>query len=630
MAGDPRSPVRATSASRRHAFYRRLSATASASTNPRIQPMDITPSECLGGHRSLKTSTNDIYGTPAEEAGNILAWRHAEVLHSRLKAREDFRQFAETAVCTTDSAGARAAVLRPFELGDHNLAVLSDTGQVIPGGSANGNQYVLSDYHTGERRGKKMSLAYRQLVSCLAVLFCAALTAGQAVATDTAPTVTDAPTVAVTAESGVTAPVSGFFAVLVEFNEPVTGFEMSDLQVTNGTAVESRAASRFNENGMTKWRVLIVPDEGLNDDVSVVVPAGVAIDSFGNSNTASEPFVITARGHTLAAPKAWLQCKRDSGPTPPDWIADPKSARVYYGIYGYSAAIIDVTAITLTNESGASVGGGGLAICSGRTCSTNSRIREGENGQLAYNILAGAAVINGAPSRPSDPMYIAGHNWSASVASVTATEGPDATLDFTVSLNAQDDCREVTVNYATADGTATAGEDYTAVSGTLTFAPSETSKTVSVPIIDDSVSDGSETLTFTISNADVTPFGRWPTDIATANAEATGTILNDDLVTVTLECPTSGAINPNGLHNLAATVRFSEAMADVFPGISFTQDGVDVVASGDGDNYILRAPSHTFARRVRNLGKNQRWSNGPCGCPNTGRRGDEQCGGHKC
>src|SRR5262249_23987185 len=43
----------------------------------------------------------------------------------------------------------------------------------------------------------------------------------------------------------------------------------------------------------------------------------------------------------------------------------------------------------------------------------------------------------------------------------------------------------VTVHYATSDGTATAGSDYTAVSGTLSFGIGETSKTFTVPIIDD-------------------------------------------------------------------------------------------------------------------------------------------------
>jgi hypothetical protein len=56
------------------------------------------------------------------------------------------------------------------------------------------------------------------------------------------------------------------------------------------------------------------------------------------------------------------------------------------------------------------------------------------------------------------------------------------TLYFTVSLAMAYD-QEVTVSYATADGTATAGVDYVAASGTLTFAPGETTKTITVEVI---------------------------------------------------------------------------------------------------------------------------------------------------
>ena len=77
----------------------------------------------------------------------------------------------------------------------------------------------------------------------------------------------------------------------------------------------------------------------------------------------------------------------------------------------------------------------------------------------------------------------------------------------------------MTVDYATSDGTAQAGVDYTATSGTLTFDAGDTEKTVEVPVLDDSHDEGDEALTLRLSNASG---GRL------ADAEATGTIENTD------------------------------------------------------------------------------------------------------
>ena len=57
----------------------------------------------------------------------------------------------------------------------------------------------------------------------------------------------------------------------------------------------------------------------------------------------------------------------------------------------------------------------------------------------------------------------------------------------------------VSVNYSTADGTATAGSDYTAVSGTLVFADGETSKTFSIPVANDGVPEADETVQLVLS-----------------------------------------------------------------------------------------------------------------------------------
>jgi uncharacterized delta-60 repeat protein len=57
-----------------------------------------------------------------------------------------------------------------------------------------------------------------------------------------------------------------------------------------------------------------------------------------------------------------------------------------------------------------------------------------------------------------------------------------------------------TVSFATVAGTATAGNDYSARSGTITFGVSDTSKTVSIPIVNDSIYEGTERFAFVLSN----------------------------------------------------------------------------------------------------------------------------------
>ena len=84
-----------------------------------------------------------------------------------------------------------------------------------------------------------------------------------------------------------------------------------------------------------------------------------------------------------------------------------------------------------------------------------------------------------------------------SVADASAEEG--AQLEFRVTLSRASE-RRVSVSYLTEDGTATAGSDYTAVNGMLTFAPGETAKTITVVTLDDSVDDDGETLTLRLTS----------------------------------------------------------------------------------------------------------------------------------
>ena len=105
-----------------------------------------------------------------------------------------------------------------------------------------------------------------------------------------------------------------------------------------------------------------------------------------------------------------------------------------------------------------------------------------------------------------------------SVADARAREGVDEHLVFAVTLDRARHAA-VSVDYATSDGTASAGADYTAKSGTLTFAAGARSQTVTVPVLDDAHDEGSETLRLTLSNA---------RGARIADGEAVGTIENTD------------------------------------------------------------------------------------------------------
>ena len=104
------------------------------------------------------------------------------------------------------------------------------------------------------------------------------------------------------------------------------------------------------------------------------------------------------------------------------------------------------------------------------------------------------------------------------VADARVEEGANAVLAFAVTLSRAASAA-LTVDYATADGSAHAGDDYTAASGTLTFRVGESTKTIEVAVLDDAHDEGEETLTLRLSNASG---GRL------ADGEATGTIKNHD------------------------------------------------------------------------------------------------------
>ena len=114
-----------------------------------------------------------------------------------------------------------------------------------------------------------------------------------------------------------------------------------------------------------------------------------------------------------------------------------------------------------------------------------------------------------------------------SVSDATVQEAEGAVLVFTATLS-HASSRTVTVDYATSDGTAVAGSDYTAASGALTFNAGDTSQTVQVTVLTDSEDESEETLTLTLSN---------PSQATLDDATATGAIENGESSSGTQEDP---------------------------------------------------------------------------------------------
>ena len=139
----------------------------------------------------------------------------------------------------------------------------------------------------------------------------------------------------------------------------------------------------------------------------------------------------------------------------------------------------------------------------GRTADVDAQWTVGE--QVTVRLTRASGDAEAAPTGPG---------FEVTDAQVNEVSG--VPLQFRVTLDAPAQST-VSVRYGTANGTATAGQDYVAARGALRFAPGETAKTVTVAVLPDDHDEGSETMTLTLS----APYGATITDGA-----ATGTISN--------------------------------------------------------------------------------------------------------
>jgi hypothetical protein len=150
--------------------------------------------------------------------------------------------------------------------------------------------------------------------------------------------------------------------------------------------------------------------------------------------------------------------------------------------------------------------------------------------------------------------------------------GPFVTI--TVTRTGGDD-GAVSIDYATSNGTATAGFDYTATTGTLSWNDGETmSKTFDIPIGNETTYEGNETLTVTLSN---------PGGYAELGAPATATVtINDDDSLPTMNIDNVAQFETNaGTTTFTFTVSLSNLSAFAASAVANTADGT--ATTGDND-----------------------------------------------
>ena len=171
-----------------------------------------------------------------------------------------------------------------------------------------------------------------------------------------------------------------------------------------------------------------------------------------------------------------------------------------------------------------------------------------------------------------------------SVVGHTAAEGQAGQLThfpFTVTLSFPHPLT-VTVAYATADGTASAGQDYTPISGTLTFAPHQTVQVVLVPVLGDELYEADETFWLRLSQ---------PVQAILEVAEAEGIIENDDAPPTLDVVGGVTAEGDEGLSSALFTVTLSAASGLTTTVFVATADGTAVA----GHDYLPISDTLTFA-----------------------------------
>ncbi len=252
-----------------------------------------------------------------------------------------------------------------------------------------------------------------------------------------------------------------------------------------------------------------------NTDGSVTEVIGTNLTATGNITNDDSPGTISVDDVSLA--------EGDAGPTAGSFTVNRTG-----GATGTVSVDYLITLPGSPNAAGSDVSGplsGTVTFLEGETTASipftvNGDITNEPNETFTVtlsNAMGGATIGDGTATatitNDDAPPVI-------SIGDASLVEGDDGVtyLVFTVSLS-KPSIDPVTVDFETADGSAAEDSDYLGLTGQVSFAPGDTSETISVPLIGDENPENNETLTVTLSN---------PSGGTIGDGSATGTITNDD------------------------------------------------------------------------------------------------------
>ncbi len=334
----------------------------------------------------------------------------------------------------------------------------------------------------------------------------------------------------------------------VVFSRPVADFNNSDLEILGSAGATTAEVQPLGDgrsfnvavSGMTRTGTVIVsiPESRVTDLSGVGNHASTSVDNrviyehvvgqydFGTSSSAVESGwtrVSHASRYSAAAGFGWSSgtissrdtrkstaMKRDVNYTRDGTFV----VNVPNGVYDVTAYLGDMAArrdrmvINVKGTNSSSIN----TTNSVTTWTRRVKVRDGQltvrlrdtGGSDRYASISGLSIVN-----VHTPAKL-----SVSDVAVTELVSGARMAEFVISLDKPAD-DEVTVDYATANGTALAGSDYVAASGTLRIPLGETSAKISIPVLADGVAETDETFFLNVSN---------PSGAVLADAQGEGTI----------------------------------------------------------------------------------------------------------